>query len=216
PQLAGCSTQNPPPSAALDTPFYLIYTSGSTGRPKGVAVRQRAVLNLFDWYIDAFGLQRDDSFLLLGSIGFDMTQKTVFAPLLLGGRLILPLPGPFDPAAHVASVERHAVTRLNCTPSTFYPLLEQPQDFARLVSLRGVSLGGEPIAPARLASWRTSPWCRASILNTYGPTECTDLSTWHRLEPPGERDVVPIGRPLTGVQVWVLSRELAPVPVGVT
>jgi amino acid adenylation domain-containing protein len=214
--LDACSTEDPPPASAPDDLFYLIYTSGSTGRPKGVAVFQSAVLNLFDWYIAAFGLRADDSFLLIGSIGFDMTQKTVFAPLLLGGRLVIPQPGPYDPAVHVASVERHRITRLNCTPSTFYPMIEQAEDFPRLASLRGLSLGGEPISLARLERWRTSPWCRAYVLNTYGPTECTDLTSWHRLEPPGERNVVPIGRPLTGVQVWVLSRELVPVPVGVT
>ncbi|HZF07637.1 MAG TPA: amino acid adenylation domain-containing protein, partial [Thermoanaerobaculia bacterium] len=219
-RLATCPTGDPPPaSPPASTPedlLLVIYTSGSTGRPKGAAFCQRSYLNLLDWYREAFDLREDDSFLLISSIAFDLTQKTVFSPLLLGGRLILPLPGPYDPAAHVASIARHAITRLNCTPSTFYPLLDREEDFPRLAALRGLSLGGEPISLARLEPWRRSPWCHAFLLNTYGPTECTDLTSWHRLEPPGERSVVPAGRPLTGAQVWVLSRELVPLPVGVT
>src|SRR5882724_10345567 len=215
-QIETCSTDDPPPASALGDLLVVIYTSGSTGQPKGIAVFQRAFLQLVDWYLDAFALGQDDSFLLIGSLAFDMTQKTVFAPLLTGGRLILPLPGPYDPTAHVSSIARHGITRLNCTPSTFYPLLDREEDFPRLASLGGLSLGGEPIALARLEPWRRSPWCRAAILNTYGPTECTDLTSWHRLEPPGERAIVPCGRPLYGVEMWVLNRELLPVPVGVT
>jgi amino acid adenylation domain-containing protein len=215
-RVAACSTEDPPPASALDDLLVVIYTSGSTGRPKGAALYQRSFLSLVDWYIANFDLREDDSFLLISSIAFDLTQKTVFSPLVSGGRLIIPLPGPYDPAAHVVSIARHGITRLNCTPSTFYPLLDRQEDFPLLASLRGLSLGGEPISLARLERWRRSPWCHAYIINTYGPTECTDLTSCHRLEPPGERAIVSAGRPLTEVQVWVLSHELVPVPLGVT
>ncbi|HZF12185.1 MAG TPA: amino acid adenylation domain-containing protein, partial [Thermoanaerobaculia bacterium] len=215
-RIAACSTADPPPASAPEDLLVVIYTSGSTGRPKGAALYQRSFLSLVDWYVRNLDLHEDDSFLLISSIAFDLTQKTVFSPLVSGGRLILPLPGPYDPAAHVASIARHGITFLNCTPSTFYPLLEREEDFPRLASLRGLTLGGEPISLARLERFRRSPWCHAYVINTYGPTECTDLTSCHRLEPPGERSIVSAGRPLTGVQVWVLNHELTPVPVGVT
>ncbi|HZF11696.1 MAG TPA: amino acid adenylation domain-containing protein, partial [Thermoanaerobaculia bacterium] len=215
-RIEACSTADPPPASAPEDLLVVIYTSGSTGRPKGAALYQRSFLSLVDWYIRNLDLHADDSFLLISSIAFDLTQKTVFSPLVSGGRLILPLPGPYDPAAHLASIARHGITRLNCTPSTFYPLLEREEDFPRLASLRGLTLGGEPISLARLDRFRRSPWCHAYVINTYGPTECTDLTSCHRLEPPGERSIVSAGRPLTGVQVWVLNHELMPVPVGVT
>ncbi|HZF13817.1 MAG TPA: amino acid adenylation domain-containing protein, partial [Thermoanaerobaculia bacterium] len=215
-QIAAYPTADPPPASAPEDLLVVIYTSGSTGRPKGAALYQRSFLSLVDWYVRNLDLHADDSFLLISSIAFDLTQKTVFSPLVSGGRLILPLPGPYDPAAHVASIARHGITFVNCTPSTFYPLLEREEDFPRLASLRGLTLGGEPISLARLDRFRRSPWCHAYVINTYGPTECTDLTSCHRLEPPGERSIVSAGRPLTGVQVWVLNHELTPVPVGVT
>ena len=196
--------------------LYVIYTSGSTGLPKGAGVHQGGFLNLLRWYVGEFGLSAADRFLILTSASFDLTQKNFLAPLLVGGLLVLADPGPYDPQEIVATIEQHGITRLNCTPSAFYPLLESGGS-ERLASLRSVFLGGEPIAPARLAPWRRSAGCRAEVVNTYGPTECTDVVAFHRLLPPEtERlDSVPVGRPISGLRLTVLDRRLSPVPLGV-
>ncbi len=58
---------------------------------------------------------------------------------------------------------------------------------------------------------------RAEIVNTYGPTECSDIATFHRLSSSldyGGRPV-PIGRPICNVQVYIVDVRLAPVPSGV-
>ena len=213
--LAAGSGGDLPPAAGLDDLFYVIYTSGSTGRPKGAAVYQRSFLNLLDWYLTEFAVDADDSFLLVSSVSFDLTQKNLFAPLLTGGRLQLAPPGHYDPAVLIETIERERVTRINCTPSAFYPLVERDEDFPRLASMRSVFLGGEPISLARLERWRSSPYGRAEVVNTYGPTECTDVVSFHRLPALGQRAVVPVGRPVPGCQLWVLGPGLEPVPVGV-
>ena len=108
---------------------------------------------------------------------------------------------------------------MNCTPSAFYPLLDAAgvDDYRALTSLQHVVLGGEPIARPRLARWLVSPNCRARVMNSYGPTECADVSASHWLEPhpddPGRP--IPIGRPINRAGMVVLDRSLHPVPFGV-
>ena len=68
---------------------------------------------------------------------------------------------------------------INCAPSVFYPLLESDDDtdFARLHSLRVIILGGEPIRTDKLLPWVNSVSFHGEIINTYGPTECTDIAS---------------------------------------
>ncbi len=187
--------------AAGGRALYVIYTSGSTGRPKGAVVYQDAFSGLVDWYVAELGLTAADRHLLLSSASFDLTQKNFFAPLLVGAELHL-APSAYDPAELRTLVERHGITGLNCTPSAFYPLAEEG-DPAALASLRTVMLGGEPIVAGRLDRWRRSVTCRAAVINSYGPTECTDVVAFHRLAPPDALSAVPLGRPLPGVGLWI-------------
>jgi amino acid adenylation domain-containing protein len=196
-------TIGPAAGAGPADSLYVIYTSGSTGQPKGAVVRQRAFSGLVDWYIEELGLNAADRLLLLSSASFDLTQKNFFAPLLVGAELHL-APSAYDPLELRATIEREGITRLNCTPSAFYPLAED-DDPAALASLRSVVLGGEPIAVGRLDHWRRSATCRAAVINSYGPTECTDVVAFHRLAPPDGEGAVPLGRPIPGARLWIQS-----------
>jgi acyl-CoA synthetase (AMP-forming)/AMP-acid ligase II/aryl carrier-like protein len=51
------------------------------------------------------------------------------------------------------------------------------------------------------------------LFNLYGPTETTIWSAVHRVKPFG--DTVPIGRPMANTQIYILDRNLQPVPAGV-
>ncbi len=193
---------------------YVIYTSGSTGRPKGAGVERGAFANLLHWYASEFGFGPDDRTLVISSPGFDLTQKNFFAPLLAGGTVVLG-PEVYDPVALAGQIAAEGITRLNCTPSAFYPLLEAG-DPARLAGLRSVFLGGEPIALPRLAAWRTAG--RSEVVNTYGPTECTDVVAFHRLGDPAAAGAVsgqvPLGGPVPGARLLVVDPDLAPAGIG--
>jgi acyl-coenzyme A synthetase/AMP-(fatty) acid ligase len=52
------------------------------------------------------------------------------------------------------------------------------------------------------------------VLNTYGPTECTDVVVWHDLGPAPWRGPIPLGRPLPGVRVELLDDAGQLVPRG--
>lgn len=193
--------------------IYVIYTSGSTGQPKGAAVSQRSFANLMQWYVNQLALSEVDGLLLLSALGFDLTQKNLFAPLLVGGALHLPSSTTYDPNALASAIEERAVTVVNCTPSSFLPLVEGPgaEQPERLASLRWAVLGGEPIPAERLRPWLAHPSCRARILNSYGPTECTDICAAWAFDGATAVSPVPLGRPIDNVFLAVLDEERRPV-----
>jgi amino acid adenylation domain-containing protein len=213
------SKENPQAGASPENLIYEIYTSGSTGIPKGAGVYHRSFVNLIHWFITEFHINPGDSVLLVSSLSFDLTQKNVYAPLICGGKLHLLAAGPYDPGLIVNAIRRNQITLLNCTPSAFYPLIEPAVApvFKKVASLRCVFLGGEPISIPRLRPWVESEFCHAEVVNTYGPTECTDIATSYRLNRSDlERyDLVPTGKPIFNVQVVIVDKDLQLCSVGV-
>lgn len=215
-QLANFSKRNPELITTANNLAYVIYTSGSTGRPKGAGVYHRGVVNLLRWFTREFQLQATDKTLLVSSFGFDLTQKNLFAPLITGGSLVIPEVERYDDQLFASLIKTHAITLLNCAPSAFYPLLADASGWQRLQSLRHVFLGGEAVDMHKLANWLGSETCNTEVVNTYGPTECTDIASFYRISDsiePGRS--IPIGKPNDNVMIVILDKNLNPVPIGV-
>ena len=226
------SVENPVSEVTPDHSIYAIFTSGTTGRSKGVSVYHRGFVNLVDWYTTEFRLFELKRVLLVTSFNFDLTQKNIFAPLITGGTLYLSPSEIYDPQCIVDSMDRYKIAWLNCTPSMFYPLVDlltnsadaaqaktaaEHDRFAKLSSLRYVFLGGEPIQISLLMDWLNSISTRAHIVNTYGPTECTDVCAYYRLKQPKRflGNSVPLGTPIHNTQLMILDRHDNLLPVGI-
>jgi acyl-coenzyme A synthetase/AMP-(fatty) acid ligase len=85
-----------------------------------------------------------------------------------------------------------------------------------LASLRSVWCGGESV-PGQLASQFYQILSSSSVefVNVYGPTECTILTTYHRVTKADiDRDVLPIGRPLLNYSCCILNENFVPVQQG--
>ena len=221
-RLLALDRENPPAPPALPAPpargpsstFYVLYTSGSTGLPKGAAVHDLGEWNLVSWYVREFAIGPGDKFLIVSAFGFDLTQKNFYAALVTGATIVLPEGTEFDPARIVDTVAATGATIINCAPGAFYSLLDNPSRFADLASLRYVFLGGEPIRVTTLEAWLRNPHCRAEVVNTYGPTECTDVVSFFRLPEPLrylDREV-PLGAPVDNVRLHVLDELGRPAP----
>lgn len=204
--------------ATPEDPLYAIFTSGSTGQPKAASVYRKGFANLLEWYGNELELGPDDCTLVISSPSFDLTQKNFFTPLLTGGRVLLDDCRTYDISRISRLVREHRVTLVNCTPSAFYPLVDAAasDSHAALETIRFAVLGGEPISIPRLRAWLEHPNCRAEIVNTYGPTECTDICAFHRMHR-GNLDAfgfVPLGREIPNVTVTIRDEDLAVVPDG--
>ncbi len=191
---------------------YIIYTSGSTGKPKGAAVEHQNETNLLHWYTQEYNLTKDDKVLILSAIGFDLTQKNLFAPLVCGASVQFATARYFDVNAITACIEAQQITFTNCAPSLFYPLVEHRHDIDKLHSLRCVLFGGEAIAFDRLAVWLQAASDELQLINMYGPTECTDISCAYRIPIKQPNQGAPIGTPNDNVKLYVLNeyQQLAP------
>jgi amino acid adenylation domain-containing protein len=203
--------------------LYVIYTSGSTGKPRGVPIKSRGFVNLVNWYIKEFDLNTRDRFLLISSISFDLTQKNLFAPFFIGSCLCLASPGLHDYYEELSDfIVLEQQTVINCAPSLFYPFVffNGHDGFKRLQSLRYVFLGGESIRMEQLMPWLESGSCRCNIVNTYGPTECTDVVSFYRIPMPEDKKYsprdIPIGGPVDNVTLYVLDNRQRLLPVGIT
>ncbi|SFG85800.1 amino acid adenylation domain-containing protein [Pseudomonas syringae] len=193
---------------------YVIYTSGSSGQPKGVLIEQRGFLNLMHWYLAELKLASDDAVLLVSSYSFDLTQKNILGPLLVGGTLHLAREA-FIPEVLLKQIQRERITHINLSPSAFNTLIDA-NDSRQLDSIRRVVLGGEPIQAARL---EMLPEPRPEFINSYGPTECSDVVAWHRLVDDIDcyrSSVFPIGRPIANTRIYLLDTHGQPVPIGVS
>lgn len=187
---------------------YVVYTSGSTGWPKGVGVSHRSLAQLLTAVGLEPGLTPSDVLLSVTTISFDIAAIEIFLPLITGARLALvPRMVARDGKALLAAIrERHA-TVMQGTPAN-WRLLTQAGWTRETRGFRVLCGGDELTVDLALALLERSD----SAWNLYGPTETTIWSTVKRLDP---HEAVTIGRPIARTRVYVLDRDLIPVPVGV-
>ncbi len=202
--------------ARSDALAYCLFTSGSTGQPKGVLIEHAALANHMAWMHDVMPLGPEDRVLQRTSLSFDASVWELFAPLMVGARLVLAPHGLGADTEHLARVLRErGITVLQLVPSLLTALVEEP-GFANLPALRRVCVGGEPLPSATVA--RLFSQSKAEVWNLYGPTEATIDALAHRCLPEqvGAHGVTePIGRPIHGLDALILDARLRPVPEGV-
>ena len=191
---------------------YVMYTSGSTGTPKGVAVAHSSMSNFLDWMQQTYPLAADDRVLQAVPLGFDISVREIFWPLIVGAQLVLAQPGGQSDVHYlIAAIERWNITQMRFVPPLLQIFLEAP-DLSRCHTLRRVFCGGETM-PATLPQ-RFFARLDAELHNTYGPTETTvNASAWACS--PAAADFIPLGQPVANTQLYVLDTQLAPVALGV-
>ncbi|HEX6863109.1 MAG TPA: amino acid adenylation domain-containing protein, partial [Thermoanaerobaculia bacterium] len=196
---------------------YVIYTSGSTGRPKGVLVPHATLAHYVEGAAQAFGITPADRVLQFASISFDTSGEEIYPCLTRGATLVL------RDDEMVASLERFArelgslgITVLDLPTAYWHEIVaEMEQGLEMPASLRLVILGGEQAQRDRLDAWRERVGDRIRLLNTYGPTETTIVTTRRELTGPAAADFhgdVPIGRPIEDARAYVAgpNQELLP------
>ena len=196
---------------------YVIYTSGTTGRPKGVMLEHRGVVNYITWAAQTYLGKEALSLPLYTSIAFDLTVTSIFTPLITGNSVIV-YNGAEGEILLDKIIADNRVGVVKLTPAHLRLLKEMGNtvDYTG-TRIKRFILGGENLE-TRLAHDIHNLWQgNIEIYNEYGPTETVVGSMIHRYDPGRDRmDSVSLGKPIANTCIYILDRDMNPVPVGVT
>ena len=187
---------------------YVIYTSGSTGRPKGVEITHGSLANLVAWHRRAFGVTADDRAPLYASPAFDAAVWEIWPYLVSGASVHLP--------PEAVRTDPHALRDWLVAQSITIGFVPTP------IAERLIALPWPTWTPLRTLLTGADTLHRYppeglpfTLVNNYGPTECTVVTTSGPVEPEPSGETLPaIGRPIDNVDVVVLDEAMRPVAPG--
>lgn len=190
---------------------YIIYTSGSTGKPKGVMVPHRGVVRLVKNtnYIE---FKETDRILQNIPVVFDASTFAIFGSFL-NGLTLYPIQKHklLDFEYLEKFIKENKINIINSTVSFFNKLIEyNPKIFDEC---RSVLIGGEEVLPKTVNIFReNNP--QSEIVNVYGPTENSNLSSCHIIRKEYKKSV-PIGIPVSNSTCYILDKHQNLLPIGI-
>lgn len=191
---------------------YVIYTSGSTGAPKGVMVPHAGLLNRLQWMQEEYKLTSTDRVLQKTPYSFDVSVWEFFWPLIAGASLVVAKPGGhMDPSYLKGIISKENITTIHFVPSMLSLFLDEDKK-DKCKSLKRVICSGEALTLELQEKFFNS--LNAELHNLYGPTEASiDVSYWKCIKDI-KLKTVPIGRPISNIQLYILNDMMQPVPDG--
>jgi len=196
-----------------DNLAYVIYTSGSTGTPKGTLITHRAI-NRLVFNTNYIEVASSDRLAQVSNISFDAATFEIWGALLHGAQLnIITKDIALSPLDFASQINLQGITIMFLTTPLFNQIArEVPWGFH---SLRCLLVGGEFADPKWFREvLKSGP--PKQLLHVYGPTENTTFSTWYWVRDiPAGATSIPIGRPITNSEVYVLDEEMEVVGPGV-
>lgn len=187
---------------------YVIFTSGSTGRPKGVEITHANLLNLIQWHIRTFRVSASDQATMQASPGFDAAVWELWPYLAAGARVhIVEDSLRNDPKSLRDWMIATGITISFLPTGLAESMIELlwPAETRLRILLTG----------ADVFHCFPPPELPFTVVNNYGPTECTVVATSGPVLPAtGSTKLPTIGSPIENVQVYVVDEQLRPVPGG--
>ncbi|NET02965.1 MAG: amino acid adenylation domain-containing protein, partial [Sphaerospermopsis sp. SIO1G1] len=188
---------------------YVIYTSGSTGKPKGVEITHQGLTNLVNWHQKQFQITAADQATQLAGTGFDAAVWEIWPYLTAGATLHL-----VKKEILVSPEQLQTWLTENQITVSFVPT-PITQELLKLswenvdTTLRYLLTGGDKLTQHPP---ETIPF---AVVNNYGPTENTVVTTSCILETNQQQTSPSIGKPIHNTKVYILDKNLQPVPIGV-
>jgi natural product biosynthesis luciferase-like monooxygenase protein/amino acid adenylation domain-containing protein/HAD superfamily phosphatase (TIGR01681 family) len=214
--IAQESPKNLDNATTPDQPAYVIYTSGSTGLPKGVLGPHRGTINRLHWMWTTYPFEDGEVCCQKTAASFVDSIWELFGPLLQGvPTVVIPDLALKDPALLVQTLAERHVTRIVLVPSLLRTLLGAYSDLMeRLPRLKYWVTSGETLSLELCQQFQERMPDRI-LSNLYGSSEVAGDATWYDATLHRAPQSVPIGRPISNMQIYVLDAALQPVPVGV-
>jgi amino acid adenylation domain-containing protein len=186
---------------------YVIYTSGTTGPPKGVVLTHGGLLNLVRWHRRAFAVTSRDRASQIAGVGFDAAVWEMWPYLAAGASLHI----PDDSIRQQPDVLRDWLVAEEISLAFLpTPIAERVMALAwpAGAALRTMLTGADTLHRY------PPPGLPFTVVNNYGPAECTVVTTSGRVRPRAARLLPSIGRPIDGVTAHVLDEFRRPVSRG--
>ncbi|MEM1394270.1 MAG: amino acid adenylation domain-containing protein, partial [Cyanobacteria bacterium P01_H01_bin.150] len=203
-----------------DNLAYVIYTSGSTGQPKGVLVAHNSLVNAYFAWEDVYQLKNQArKHLQMASFSFDVFAGNLARALCSGGTLVLcPISHLLDAAKLYELMVAQEIDCAEFVPAVIRNLMEYLHETNQNLNFMKVMIVGSD-------SWyieeheKLRDLCseQTHLINSYGVTEATvDSSYFDNIcnKKHGE-NLVPIGHPFANTQMYILDKQLQPLPIGV-
>ncbi|MBO3461242.1 amino acid adenylation domain-containing protein [Aetokthonos hydrillicola Thurmond2011] len=206
------STDNLTGLTMPDNLAYVMYTSGSTGTPKAIGIPHLGVVRLVKGQ-NYVTITETDRFLQLSPLTFDASTFEIWGSLLNGSTLVI-MP-PHNPSLEELgrALENHRITILFLTTALFHLMVEERLE--DLKSLRYLLAGGEIMSVKHMQKFlHQVKDCR--MLHVYGPTENTTFTCYYHVVDSEELGTsIPIGRAISGSDVYILDSQMRPVSEGI-
>jgi len=202
-----CGLLAEPAAITRETLAYIIYTSGSTGQPKGVEVTHGNLLNLISWHRNTFGITAGDRASHLAGIGFDAAVWEIWPHLTARATLVL----VDEPVRTSADLLREWLLKERITVAFVPTILAEPmlaREWPANSSLRYLLTGGEALHRY------PSSGLPFTVVNNYGPTECTVVATSGVMATAETAELPSIGKPIAHTQIRILDAGGQPVAPG--
>ncbi len=200
---------------------YVIYTSGSTGNPKGAMIEHRSLVNRLNWMNKKYPIGENDTVLQKTPYTFDVSVWELLWWSFTGARVCMLAPGgEKDPAAILEAIEENRVTTMHFVPSmlnAFLEYLESGTDINRLSSLKQVFASGEALNAQQVKRFNHLLYRKTGtkLHNLYGPTEAAIDVSYFDCSTGEEFEVIPIGKPIDNIQLYILDKQNNLQPAGV-
>jgi amino acid adenylation domain-containing protein len=194
---------------------YIYFTSGSTGEPKGAMCEHAGMINHLYAKIEDLQIGAGQVVAQTAPQCFDISLWQLMAGLLAGGRtLLIEQEVILDAQRFVETIAAGRVGVVQVVPSYLEAVLTYLEQHPRdLPDLRYVSVTGEALKRELTQRWfAAQPGVK--LVNAYGLTETSDDTNHEVMDAPPEGGVVPLGRPVANVRVYVVDEHLSPVPLG--
>ncbi|TMC17580.1 MAG: amino acid adenylation domain-containing protein [Chloroflexi bacterium] len=202
---------NPTNSSTAQNLAYIMYTSGSTGTPKGVGVVHQNIVRLIA-STNYVTWEPSEILLQLAPLSFDASTFEIWGALLSGLSLIIFPTEPVALSEIGRVIERYHVTILWLTAGLFHQMVEHQR--SQLASVRQLFAGGEVLSVPHVQHMLET-LTDGRLIDGYGPTENTTFTCCHVMDRECSlQGSVPIGRPISNTQVYVLDAWYQPVPLG--
>jgi len=193
---------------AIDTdPIYIVFTSGSTGVPKGVVACHRSVQDYVTQLSETLGFNGDTVFGNQAPLYFDACLKEIYPTIRYGATTYFIPKSCFSfPVSLVNFLNDHQINTICWVVSALTMVSAFGTfDMVKPEYLHTVAFGSEVFPPKQLQIWRRA-LPDASFTNLYGPTECTGMCCFYRVNREFEEgEVIPIGHPFENRQILLLE-----------